>query len=72
MPLSWIPSLMIFGVTFATGSGGDSPEPPKLAAGDTAPSFTLQGSDRKAHRLGDDQGKRVVVLAWFPKAFTGG
>jgi peroxiredoxin Q/BCP len=40
--------------------------------GESAPPFTLQGSDGKAHTLADHAGKQVVVLAWFPKAFTGG
>ena len=43
-----------------------------LAAGDKAPPFSLTGSDGKAHTLAEHAGKRVVVLAWFPKAFTGG
>ena len=43
-----------------------------LAAGDRAPDFRLQGSDGKAHALADHAGKQVVVVAWFPKAFTGG
>jgi peroxiredoxin Q/BCP len=42
-----------------------------LAVGDTAPDFALPGSDGKTHRLSDYKG-RAVVLAWFPKAFTGG
>lgn len=42
-----------------------------LAAGDVAPEFALVGSDGKTHRLSDFRGK-FVVLAWFPKAFTGG
>jgi peroxiredoxin len=42
-----------------------------LKAGDTAPDFALPGSDGKVHRLSDYKGK-TVVLAWFPKAFTGG
>ena len=49
-----------------------SPPPqPTLKAGDVAPAFALQGSDGKVHRLSDYKGK-TVVLAWFPKAFTGG
>ncbi len=44
---------------------------PTLKAGDAAPAFALQGSDGKIHRLSDYKGKTVVV-AWFPKAFTGG
>jgi peroxiredoxin Q/BCP len=42
------------------------------AVGDQAPAFELQGSDGKTYRLADFRGKQVVVLAWFPKAFTGG
>ena len=43
----------------------------ELKAGDAAPDFSLLGSDGKTHSLADYAGK-VVVLAWFPKAFTGG
>lgn len=42
-----------------------------LAIGDAAPDFDLPGSDGERHRLSDYRGK-FVVLAWFPKAFTGG
>lgn len=42
-----------------------------LAIGAPAPDFDLQGSDGRRHRLSDYRG-RMVVLAWFPKAFTGG
>jgi len=43
----------------------------ELKAGDAAPDFSLAGSDGKTHSLADYSGK-VVVVAWFPKAFTGG
>jgi len=43
-----------------------------LKPGDTAPSFSLPGSDGVTYRLADYAGKQAVVLAWFPKAFTGG
>jgi peroxiredoxin Q/BCP len=43
----------------------------ELAVGDPAPDFALLGSDGQVHRLADYRG-RYVVLAWFPKAFTGG
>jgi len=43
-----------------------------LDTGDPAPPFSLPGSDGKTYTLADFQGKQVVVLAWFPKAFTGG
>ena len=40
--------------------------------GEAAPAFSLPGSDGATHTLADFKGKRAVVLAWFPKAFTGG
>ncbi|MCA1684965.1 MAG: peroxiredoxin [Planctomycetia bacterium] len=43
-----------------------------LKVGDQAPPFTLQGSDGKTYSLADFKGKKGVVIAWFPKAFTGG
>ena len=43
-----------------------------LEVGDTAPEFSLQGTDGKTHKLSDYRGKQAVVLAWFPKAFTSG
>lgn len=45
---------------------------PDLKAGDKAPDFTLKGSDGKEYTLSQFAGKQAVVLAWFPKAFTGG
>lgn len=48
-----------------------SPPPVELKVGDPAPEFSLPGSDGKPHKLSDYKGK-TVVLAWFPKAFTGG
>jgi peroxiredoxin Q/BCP len=44
----------------------------ELKVGDKAPDFKLQGSDGKTHSLADYAGKRAVVVAWFPAAFTGG
>jgi peroxiredoxin Q/BCP len=43
-----------------------------LKPGDLAPDFTLPGSDGCAYSLADYRGRQVVVLAWFPKAFTSG
>ena len=43
-----------------------------LKIGDPAPPFELPGSDGKTYKLSDFKGKQLVVLAWFPKAFTGG
>jgi peroxiredoxin Q/BCP len=44
----------------------------ELQVGDPAPNFTMVGSDGKTYSLSDFKGKRAVVLAWFPKAFTSG
>ena len=43
-----------------------------LAVGDAAPDFTLPGTDGKDAKLSAFRGKKNVVLAFFPKAFTGG
>ncbi len=45
---------------------------PDPRVGDPAPPFDLPGSDGRRHSLAEHLGKRAVVLAWFPKAFTGG
>ena len=42
-----------------------------LKPGDPAPDFELPGSDGRTYRLKELAG-RPVVIAWFPKAFTGG
>src|SRR4030095_2122856 len=44
----------------------------ELKVGDTAPDFSLQASDGKTYKLSDFKGKKAVVVAWFPKAFTSG
>lgn len=48
--------------------------PPKttLKVGDQAPDFTLPDSSRKPVKLSDFRGKKVVILAFFPAAFSGG
>jgi peroxiredoxin Q/BCP len=43
----------------------------ELKAGDKAPDFKLQGTDGRIHTLSELKG-HSVILAWFPKAFTGG
>ena len=43
-----------------------------LKVGDSAPDFSLKGSDGKTYKLSSFKGKQAVVVAWFPKAFTGG
>jgi peroxiredoxin len=48
--------------------------PPKthLKAGDEAPDFTLKDTNGKDVKLSDFRGKKNVVLAFFPAAFSPG
>jgi peroxiredoxin len=48
--------------------------PPKtqLKIGDEAPDFTLPDTSNKPVKLSDFRGKKAVVLAFFPAAFSGG
>jgi peroxiredoxin Q/BCP len=43
-----------------------------LVPGDQAPDFTLAASDGRTYTLREFHGRSVVVIAWFPKAFTPG
>jgi peroxiredoxin len=43
-----------------------------LKVGDEAPDFTLPDTANKPVKLSDFRGKKNVVLAFFPAAFTGG
>jgi peroxiredoxin Q/BCP len=45
---------------------------PMPAVGQPAPDFALLGSDGRAHSLRSYKGRQPVVLAFYPKAFTGG
>jgi hypothetical protein len=74
--------LALTAIGVATSALGQTPQKPEqpatppqysatLNVGDRAPDFKLPGSDGKTHSLSDYKGK-TVVLAWFPKAFTGG
>jgi peroxiredoxin Q/BCP len=70
-PFSKIPALALTGVAAVVGTipvlaGGG------LTVGEAAPAFDLPGSDGESYRLEEFAGKRAVVVAWYPKAFTGG
>ena len=54
------------------GAGLMAQAPAELKVGDMAPDFSLQGTDGQLHKLADYRGKKAVVVAWFPKAFTSG
>jgi len=75
--------LVLAAALLSTEAGGQPTDavknaPPEVAAGkapevgDLAPPFTLKGSDGKTYALADLKGRTTVVVAWFPKAFTGG
>ena len=61
--------VMVVMAVAAVGVGGAQAQ--ELNVGDVAPAFSLPGTDGKTHSLSDYEGT-PVVLAWFPKAFTGG
>jgi len=43
-----------------------------IEIGDPCPDFSMKGSDGRTYSLSDMKGKAPFVIAWFPKAFTGG
>lgn len=55
-----------------SGAHTAAAQAPTIQVGDVAPNFTLQASDGHTYTLSDFAGKKAVVLAWFPKAFTSG
>jgi peroxiredoxin len=70
--LSVCAAVGVTAIAAALSAQGQPPaNPVELKVGDPAPQFALMGSDGKVHKLSDYKGK-TVVLAWFPKAFTGG
>ena len=64
----WLRLLAATGVACMVGTMVFADE---LKVGDKAPDFKLPASDGKTYSLADLKG-HTVVLAWFPKAFTGG
>lgn len=57
--------------TAAPASSASAAPSEGMTVGALAPDFELPGSDGNNHRLSDYRGQHVV-LAFFPKAFTGG
>jgi peroxiredoxin Q/BCP len=58
---------VLFGIGLAAGV-----QAADLPVGDTAPDFALKASDGHLYKLSDFKGKKAVVIAWYPKAFTSG
>lgn len=63
---SWLARIGLFTATFLISVAAGAVE-----VGDPAPDFVLPGSDGATHSLSDLRGQHVVI-AFFPKAFTGG
>lgn len=59
-------------VALVVGAIASSAPAAELKVGDDAPDFELVGSDGKTYKTADFKGKKAVVIAWYPKAFTGG
>jgi peroxiredoxin len=69
-----VTSALVACAVFAAVLSAQQITPPKttLKVGDEAPDFTLPDTNNKAVKLSDFRGKKAVVLAFFPAAFTGG
>ena len=73
--LTGLPAAALVAAAFLSGPpalAGEEGEAIMLKPGDTAPGFSLVGSDGLTYSLDDLKGEAPVVIAWFPKAFTGG
>ena len=70
---TWFSALLVvsvgFGVVINQANGADDKRP---VAGESAPEYSFQGSDGKSYSSKDMVGKQAVIIAWFPRAFTGG
>ncbi len=65
--------LLVMGFASLMLAGGmNMTDAADLAVGDNAPAFELKGSDGKTYKLSEFKGKQAVIVAWYPKAFTGG
>ena len=68
-------TLSVLSTALAGAILAQAPPPPKthLKIGDMAPDFELPSTDNnKRIKLSDFRGKKNVVVAFFPAAFTGG
>ena len=60
---------VLFTGAVLTMSGSANAE---IKVGDDVPDFEMVGSDGKTYSNKDFKGKQAYVIAWYPKAFTGG
>ncbi len=64
--------VLYLAVASATLLMGQAPPKTHLKVGDPAPDFTLPSTSGKPMTLSEFRGKKNVVLAFYPAAFTGG
>ena len=69
MKTNWFATLLIAGSILISASTAFAAMP---KAGNTAPAFTGQDQDGKTVNLADLVGKKIVLLYFYPKDFTGG
>ena len=65
-------SLGIAGSTLLAQQVQQGREHSRLKVGDKAPDFTLPATNNTTFKLSDYRGKKNVVVAFFPAAFTAG
>ena len=65
-------SFITFALVAAPLFAQQPPQHTQLKVGDMAPDFTLPDNNNHPVKLSDFRGKKNVVLAFFPAAFTGG
>lgn len=65
-------NFLLFGAALAAAAQTSTPGKTHLKVGETAPDFTLNTTTGKPVTLSEFRGKKQVVLAFFPAAFTGG
>jgi len=68
MKTRWLIALTLL-ASLGLGSGMTQAE---TSVGDQVPDFELIGSDGKTYSSKQFKGKKAFVIAWYPKAFTGG
>jgi peroxiredoxin len=72
MKATCIALVLFVSVTLAAGAAEPSQTPVVLKVGDKAPDFAIALAGGSSAKLSDFQGKKNVLVAFFPKAFTPG
>src|SRR5208282_4365588 len=70
MKINWFKYLFVAGSMLFAATAAVQAAVPRT--GDTAPLFTGQDQDGKTVKLADLVGKKIVLLYFYPKDFTGG